>query len=323
MQTMQRLSRAYERAKIIEFDSSAKFIVFSDSHRGDGSLSDEFTKNRHNFVAALQHYLTEGYTLIEAGDNDDLWEWPKFRHIYKANPLTFNLLRQFHEEGRYFRLYGNHDFQLADPDYVAHNLYEQRNHFNGKPEKFLDGLEVHEAVVLRNRDTGQEIFVVHGHQGDFANDQAWRVSMFTFRIFWRYLHALGIRSPSSPTRNSFKRHKVERNYVRWILRNGLPLICGHTHRERFPNGSDAPYFNSGSCVYPNYITGLEIADEQISLVMWRVVPDANQYLRVAKRIVAGPRPLTDFALRPDPSRHRRPAKSLDWATLQRPSFWRR
>ena len=177
---------------------------------------------------------------------------------------------------------------------------------------------MHEAILMRHRDTRQEILIVHGHQGDFANDQAWRWSMFTFRIFWKYAHALGIRSPSSPTRNSYKRHKVERNYVRWILRNGRALICGHTHRERFPRANDAPYFNSGSCVFPSYITGLEIVEDQISLVTWLVVPDVNGYTRVVRRVIAGPRPLADFDLQPDPSRHRRPAKSLeDWTTSTR------
>lgn len=323
MRTMERLTRAYRNAKIVEIDSSSKIVVLSDSHRGDGSLSDEFTKNRHVFVAALENYYDEGFTLIEAGDNDDLWEWPKFRHIVKANPMSFRLLRSFHEDGRYLRMYGNHDMQLADPHYVAEHLETARDHLTGECVPLFEGIEVHEAVLLRHRQTKQEIFVVHGHQGDFANDQAWRWSMFTFRIFWRYLHRLGIRSPSSPTRNSFKRHKVERNYARWIRRNGIALVCGHTHRERFPRKDDAPYFNAGSCVYPNYITGLEIADDQIALVTWRVEPDANRYLKVVRRNLAGPQPLVDFDLRPDLSRVRRPSKTLDWTVLENSNGRRR
>lgn len=313
MHTMKRLTKAYREAEVIEFDSSSRFVFLSDAHRGDGSISDEFTKNRHIFVAALQHYFDEGFTLIEGGDNDDLWEYPKFRHIAKANPFTFEMIKGFHDAGRYLRLYGNHDMQLADHAFVRRYLYTLRDHYTGQIEPFLDGVQVHQAILLRNSVTGQEILTVHGHQGDFANDQAWRWSMFTFRIFWKYLHALGIRSPSSPTRNSFRRHKVERNFVRWIRRHGVPLICGHTHRERFPRGHDAPYFNTGSCVFPNYITGIEIENDQIALVTWRVIPDANGYLRVGRKVVAGPRPLADFDLRPDPSRQRRPGKNLDWS----------
>ena len=72
MRTIPRLTRAYRNAKVVEIDSSSKIIIFSDSHRGDGSLADEFHKDRDIFEAALQHYLDEGYTLIEAGDNDEL-----------------------------------------------------------------------------------------------------------------------------------------------------------------------------------------------------------------------------------------------------------
>ncbi len=318
MRTMERLSRAYRNAEVLEIDPTSKIIIFSDAHRGDGSISDEFSKNRHVFYAALQYYYDEDFTLIEAGDNEDLWEWPKFGHIAKSYPLTYEFIRRFHTHGRYLRLYGNHDFQTADPNYVRDNLHYVRSPYSGDREPCLEGVNVHEAILMRHRDTRQEILIVHGHQGDFANDQAWRWSMFTFRIFWKYAHALGIRSPSSPTRNSYKRHKVERNYVRWILRNGRALICGHTHRERFPRANDAPYFNSGSCVFPSYITGLEIVEDQISLVTWLVVPDVNGYTRVVRRVIAGPRPLADFDLQPDPSRHRRPAKSLeDWTTSTR------
>ncbi len=312
MQTMQRLTRAYRNAHVIEFGNADRFAFLSDSHRGDGSTSDEFTKNRQIFISALAHYFDEGYTLIEAGDNDDLWEWPKFRHIAKANPLTFDLIKCFHADGRYLRLFGNHDMQLADPDYVARTLWQGRDHLTGRLEPFLPGLDVHEAVVLRHSKTGQEILTVHGHQGDFANDQAWRYSMFTFRFFWRHLHALGIRSPSSPTRNSFKRHKVERNYARWIRRHGIAMICGHTHRERFPRNGDAPYFNTGSCVFRTYITALELADDAISLVTWQILPDADGYLRVGRRVLAGPLPIANFDLHPEPGRHRRPSRSLDW-----------
>ncbi|WP_341729405.1 hypothetical protein [Brooklawnia sp.] len=240
MRTMPRLTRAYRNARLLEIDSSSKIVIFSDSHRGDGSLADEFHKDRDIFEAALQHYLDEEFTLIEAGDNDELWEYSKFHHILKANPEVFQLIRQFHLKKRYIRIYGNHDMQLRDPQYVREHLYLRLNHVTGRAEPLLDGTKVEEAVLLRHKDTGQEILTVHGHQGDFPNDQAWRASMLTFRVFWRHLHALGIHSPSSPTRNSYRRHKVERNYVRWILEHGTALICGHTHRERFPMGDDAP-----------------------------------------------------------------------------------
>lgn len=45
MRTFERLTKAYENARVEYFDENSKYVFFSDCHRGDGSLSDEFTKN--------------------------------------------------------------------------------------------------------------------------------------------------------------------------------------------------------------------------------------------------------------------------------------
>ncbi len=293
MKTQQRLTEAYESAKVIEFDNTSRYVWLSDAHRGDGSFSDEFMKNKNTFVAALDHYFAEGYTLIEAGDGDELWEF-RAAHILKANAMVFERLRRFHTHGRYLRMFGNHDMEMSNPVYV-HNHFQVAPHpLTGHPNRVLPGLVVHEAILLRHAATGAELLTVHGHQGDLPNDQNWRLTRFTFRLFWRRLHALGIRSPSSPVRNSFKRHKVERNFTKWIRQHHVPLICGHTHRERFPRADEVPYFNTGSCVFPGYITGLELSDGNLSLVSWRVEADERRYLRIVRRVLAGPRPVNDF-----------------------------
>ena len=290
MKTMQRLTGAYRDATVVEFDDTSKFVWLSDSHRGDGSISDEFMKNKNIFVSALKEYFADGFTLIEAGDNDELWEY-KPRHVIKANGIVFNQIRRFHAAGRYLRMFGNHDFELADPAAVRAAFEVAPNPLTGELQPFLPGLVVHEAILLRHRVTGRELLTVHGHQGDFSNDQNWKVTRFTFRVFWKRMHAFGIRSPSSPVQNSFKRHKVERNYNKWIRSSGVPLICGHTHRERFPRGDDLPYFNTGSSVFPSYITGLELVDGALSLVGWRVEPDEKGYLHICKSTLVGPRPI--------------------------------
>lgn len=294
MKTRNRLTAAYETAHVLEFDEDSRFVFLSDAHRGDGSKADEFARNRTVFAHALEHYLTEEFTLVELGDQDDLWEFPHIRHIVKANGPVFDVLRQFHAAGRYLRLFGNHDMQLADPRYVRQNLSLAPNPVTGALEPLFPSLEVHGALLLRHRWTGQEVVVVHGHQGDFANDQNWRFTMVTFRGFWKWLHAFGIKSPSSPIRNSFKRHKVERNYVKWIREHRIALICGHTHREKFPRPDETPYFNTGCGTFNGYVTGMEIVKDEISLVGWDVEPDSNGYLHVARHVLAGPAPLEAY-----------------------------
>jgi len=297
MKTMERLTSAYENARVEEFDNDSKYIVMSDCHRGDGATSDEFLKNKNVYVAALDYYWKNGFTYIEAGDGDELWEQRQYKHIIKANRAVWSRIKPFHHAGRFIRLYGNHDMQLKYPEFVRKYLWTAPDPDTGELGPFLTGLEPIEALVLKHRVTGQEILVVHGHQGDFWNDQAWKFNMWSLRLFWKYLHAFGVHSPSSPVRNSYERHKVERNYVKWIRLNCVALICGHTHREKFPKGDELPYFNAGSCLYPSHITGLEITGGAITLVRWRVDANEDGFLQAARRVLAGPTPLEKLDLK--------------------------
>jgi len=81
----------------------------------------------------------------------------------------------------------------------------------------------------------------------------------------------------------------------------MALICGHTHREKFPRHNEMPYFNSGSCLYPSHITALEIVNSTIALVRWRVDPNEDGFLQVTRRVIAGPEPLQNFDLKRRPS----------------------
>ncbi len=296
MRTIKRLTEAYANARIEEFDDDSRYVFLSDCHRGDGSMADEFMKNKSIYLAALQSYYALGFTYVEVGDGDELWENFDFKHVLWANNSTFRLLKKFYDEGRLHYLYGNHNMQLRDPEY-ARSCFTLMKDEAGEMVDFMPGLEPCEAMIFRHRHSGQELFVVHGHQGDAANDQFWRATMWTFRVFWKYMHAFGVRSPASPVKNLFKQHKVERNYKRWIRRSRVPLICGHTHRQKFPHDDALPYFNTGSCVFPSYITGIEISDGQIMMVGWRVEPDDDGYLHVVRWVLAGPEPISTFDLR--------------------------
>ncbi len=77
----------------------------------------------------------------------------------------------------------------------------------------------------------------------------------------------GSGDPTSPAKNYKGLVKVERKLNQWIVNNNQQmLICGHTHRPRFPDPGDIPLFNDGSCVHPKSIIGIEIENYQISLV---------------------------------------------------------
>jgi predicted phosphodiesterase len=99
----------------------------------------------------------------------------------------------------------------------------------------------------------------------------------------------GISDPTSPAENFSSLTRVERKINNWILKNRKQMvICGHTHRPRFPDPGDLPHFNDGSCVHPNSITGIEISDLKISLIKWYQRTNENGRTEIIKTCLEGP-----------------------------------
>lgn len=294
MFTDKRLMGAYKNAKVEYFDKNSKYILLSDSHRGDGSISDEFARNRNIFLHALGYYYNNGYTYVEAGDGDELWEYSDFKHIRSAYSDIFVTLKKFFDEKRLIMLYGNHNIFLNKKDYVSKNYYTFYDEYNQDIEELFTEIIPYESLLLKNKDTGQEILTVHGHQGDFINDQFWVLSMFLLRYFWRFMHVVGFHNPSSPAKNLYKRHKIEKNYRKWIQKHKIILICGHTHRPRFAKTIEPPYFNTGCCIHTRGITGIEILNGDILLVEWRVRADKHGVLHIHRNVMRGPEPIENY-----------------------------
>ena len=295
MRTYHRLDTVFRDAFPVPFDDHSRFVFFSDVHRGDDSVSDEFGRNRHIYDHALDFYFNNGYTYVEVGDGDELWENSHYQYIRMAHASTFARLQKFYYAGRMYMLFGNHNMQLRSESYVRRNLYRTYDDFSDRYVDLFPGIIVHEALILKHRRTDQEIFVVHGHQGDFANDQMWRVSCLFMRSFWRFMHyVLGIRYAASPARSRLKRHKVEKTYNKWIDKHRIMLICGHTHRPKMPQPGELPYFNTGCCMHPRGISCLELVDGQISLVTWRVSSHEDGLMYIRRQVVQGPIPISDF-----------------------------
>jgi UDP-2,3-diacylglucosamine pyrophosphatase LpxH len=297
MFTDQRLSEAYQNACVKYFDEHSKYIFFSDIHRGDDSISDEFARNQNILLHALSFYFNKGYTYVEVGDGDELWEYSEFKLIRLSHNDIFMAIKKFYDANRYILLYGNHNIFLKKPSFVRKNYYFYNDEYTSRHKELFNGINPHEALLLKNRVTKQEVFVVHGHQGDLMNDQLWKLSMFTLRYFWRYLHVVGFHNPASPARNQYTRHKVETSYKKWIRKHNTILICGHTHRPRFPKKGELSYFNTGCCIHSKGITGIEIAKNQIMLVEWRIRAEQDGNLHIERHILHGPEPLENFSNR--------------------------
>ncbi len=290
-----RFDNAYTSAKVIDFDDSSKFILFSDCHRGDNSFADDFANNRNIYFHALTHYFNEGFQYCEIGDGDELWENISFKNIFEAHQDVYMLLKQFHKDSRLYMIWGNHDMVYRDPEYVKKHLSTYFDENLGEDVELFCDIKYNEGIVLKHSETKQEIFLTHGHQADWWNYTFWKWSRFMVRVLWKPLQIMGIADPTSPAKNYKELIKIERRTKRWISENNnLITIVGHTHRPRFPKPGDIAFFNDGSCVHPRSITGIEIVDGKIALIKWEISTKEDGTLQIVKTILEGPNRLIDF-----------------------------
>ncbi|WP_108804915.1 metallophosphoesterase family protein [Aquimarina sp. Aq107] len=295
MSSQSRLDRAYKNAKIISFDDSSKFILFSDCHRGDNSFADDFANNRNIYFHALKHYYNEGYTYCELGDGDELWENLNFEIILRAHKNVYELLQKFFFENRLEMIWGNHDMVYRDPKYVKKYLSSYFDRKTNKETPLFPDIIFQEAIILKHTTSNQEIFLLHGHQADFMNYVGWRINRFLVRFLWKPLQVVGIADPTSPAKNYKETIKVERRIKKWIAnqKNQFTII-GHTHRPRFPEAGELALFNDGSCVHPRSITGIEIENGCITLIKWQIATTEDGSLKIIRVPLEGPQKLTDF-----------------------------
>lgn len=297
MSSQDRLTKAYKNAKRVSFTNKDKFILFSDCHRGDSSFADDFANNRNIYYHALQHYFKEGFSYIELGDGDELWENLFFKTIFEANKNVFKLLQKYHFSNRLHMIYGNHDMVYRNPDYLKKKLSTYFDAREGKDIPLFPNIEYNEAIILENSDTQQELFLTHGHQADFMNYVGWKINRFMVRVLWKPLQVWGIKDPTSPAKNYVELIKVEKRIKKWIADNNNKItITGHTHRPRFPKPEENAlhYFNDGSCVHPRSITGIEIVNGTIALIKWHIDTKEDGTLQIVREILEDPRKLEDY-----------------------------
>ena len=156
------------------------------------------------------------------------------QRVLDAYKDTFALEAQFHKDGRYLRVWGNHDDAWQYEDSVARYL---RPLYGGDP------LVVYEGILLDVKD-GEiglgSLLLVHGHQGDAKSDHwAW-LSRWVIRYLWRPYQRLTQAQVNTPATSWDLRHKLNRAIYAWAERQSkLILIAGHTHNPVFRSLSHA------------------------------------------------------------------------------------
>lgn len=292
--TSKRLTQVWETAPIIPFDSRSRIVIMSDCHRGVGNWGDNFLPNQNLFFAALNYYYKRGFTYIELGDGDELWENRNPSQIIDVHSDAFWLMSRFHREGRFLMVYGNHD-RIKEKKKLLRQYYEQFYcAADKKMQDLFPEIEAWEGIRLRNEQTGRELFLTHGHQGDLMNDTLWKLGRFLVRYVWRPLELFGVNDRTSTAKNYQKANRVEKKLKSWAWENERTLVAGHTHRPslaRNPTQKEGAYYNTGSCIHPRCITALEIQNGQIRLVKWATFIRENNNLFVDREILEGPQKL--------------------------------
>lgn len=296
-----------EKGMILPFDADkARFIIFSDQHKGGKDEADDFVPAEANYIAALQHYYAEDFTFINLGDCEELWENTPAVAIEK-NRVSLLEEVKFLLADRYHRIFGNHDLEWGYA--IQENLY-LRPLFGPK-------LDVKEGIILQSvvKEKPVSIFLTHGHQGDQRSDGN-AFSKWVVAAIWtpiqRYLE-ISLNTPS----DSFELADAHNIIMyEWsATRRDIILVSGHTHKPVFASldhidrlnkqlekaqekqDVDAvvqiqkelearkleyagkklvktmahpSYFNSGCCCFSDGdCTGIEIADGFIRLVKWK------------------------------------------------------
>ena len=264
MSAASRLDQAFAQALVLPLNRCSKYVLVSDCHRGIGTSSDNFLKNQHLYFAAMEHYYRKGFTYIELGDGEELWENRNIRNITEVHSDVYDMFAMFERHHRLYLIYGNHDIvRKENPNY-------------------------HEAIILRREDAPEKsLYLTHGHQASLLNSTFWRIACFLVRYFWNPLENLGILDPTSAAKNYDVKEKCEDILLKWAEENGHILITGHTHRPVMPE-EQSYYYNTGSCVHPRCITCIEVENQTLTLVKWSMQARMDSILYVAREVIGGP-----------------------------------
>lgn len=280
-----RLSHAFETAPKLPLTCHSRYAIISDCHRGRGDSNDNFLKNQNLYFTALNHYYQEGFTYIELGDGDELWENRRMSQIIEIHNNVFWLLSLFHQQHRLYMVYGNHDMEKKKKGYSKSLCSTYFCTDTQCKETLFPDLPFYESILLENPCGNFQLCLTHGHQADFFNSTFWKLNRFLVRYVWRPLEHFGVLDPTSAAKNYTHKDRIEQRLSRYAELTHKHLITGHTHRPRLdPN---APYYmNTGSCVHPRCITCIEIDRGVLSLVKWTLSVKKDRTLYVAREVLS-------------------------------------
>jgi UDP-2,3-diacylglucosamine pyrophosphatase LpxH len=283
----------------------ASIIIFSDQHKGGKDGSDDFILAEASYLAALRYYYEKGFTLVNLGDCEELWEsTPSV--VVEKNRVSLLEEARFLQQQRYYRIVGNHDlewnYQIPRDQYLK-PLF-------GKELKVYEGL----ILKMKYKEADETIFLAHGHQGDLRSDGNAFSKWFVAAIWTPLQRWFNVRLDTlSDNFDLVDEHNVVMYEWSQQYKKTL-LISGHTHRPVFASMDhidrltkqllkateqrneekmktlqeslekrkaeyagkhfvktmvSPSYFNTGCCCFSDGdITGIEISEGFIRLIKW-------------------------------------------------------
>jgi UDP-2,3-diacylglucosamine pyrophosphatase LpxH len=197
-------------------------VIFSDQHKGARTRADDFLACERTYLQALQYYHDAGYTLVVLGDVEELWEEDP-GPVLDSYTAVFVKEAEFFQDGRYIRVYGNHDIFWHAADNVDQYL-----------DVYYPGITPIDGVVFNFSQEGRrigEVFLAHGHQGVIDIGAVSNISRIAVRWFWRTFQILTGKGRTTPAEDACLRGKHDTRMYTWAdEQSKLILIAGHTHR---------------------------------------------------------------------------------------------
>ena len=285
MSCERRLNKSFEHVPVLPWNSGSRYVLFSDCHRGNGTHNDNFLKNQHLCFAALKYYYRHGFTYIELGDGDELWENRDMEQIKEIHSDIFWLLSQFYKENRLYMIYGNHDMAKKYPSFAKKKCSTYFCTSSQCKEALFPDIKFHSGLILKNETSQKSLYLTHGHQASLLNSTLWPLGCFLVRYIWKPLEQIGILDPTSAAKNYTTKQRMESRLTDWADKHSHMLITGHTHRPMIAS-RDSLYLNTGSCVHPRCITCIEVYGGKLVLVKWFMGTKENGTLYVERNELA-------------------------------------
>lgn len=295
-----------EKGFTIPFNSTHhRFIIFSDQHKGRKNGADDFAICEQTYINALNYYAENKYHFISLGDSEELWE-NSWLQVRLKNKASFDAERLFSDEDRFTKIFGNHDLDWSidplAPGYLL-EVYGKKisilegimleTTVDGNPIRFLcthghqgdrqsDGNWFSKFFVSKVWAPWQSFLRMNPNTPS-VDDQLkslHNVIMYEWSALQRDVVLITGHTHQPVFESLTYRERLERK-KQTDLRSTNPQWAAAIQDEMQWQSATRPsmtdftsikpsYFNTGCCCYVDGdITGIEIADEKITLVKWK------------------------------------------------------